>query len=320
MSRPTAARRAFTLIELLVVIAIIAILIGLLLPAVQKVRSAAARTTCQNNISQLGKAAHNYHSRFGVLPPGTAYDPTTGGSYVSTIAFLLTDIEQGPLYDQIKATQANIFNTSAPYGTAWWGTAYGQSQNKIKTLVCPSDPLGDSPAASGALAYLWAKDYSLSGAFFGGPSPVAKTNYASNAGTIGKSSDPWYGKFEGPFTTMSRNKLETIGDGTSNTFAFGEYLGGQLQPRDFSASWIGAHNLPTYWGLPQNGGWNVFSSAHDGMVNFCYCDGSVRSVRKGIALTPAPYNSAYNGSDWWVFQAAAGMNEGANYDISLIGQ
>src|SRR5262249_24094666 len=116
MIRLARKKMGFTLIDLLVVIAIIAILIGLLLPAVQKVRDAAARTNCQNSLKQLGIAAHNYHSCYGTFPPGANLSPNSpslgyngyppyvpNGTYVGSVAYLLQYIEQQNIYNQILA-------------------------------------------------------------------------------------------------------------------------------------------------------------------------------------------------------------------------
>src|SRR5881397_425039 len=110
---------AFTLIELLVVIAIIAVLIGLLLPAVQKVREAAARIKCTNNVKQLAIAAHSYHDVAGTMPP---YSIASGAQYGSAHFLLLPYIEQDNLYRQANGISFNI-RTGA-----------------VQTFVCPVDP------------------------------------------------------------------------------------------------------------------------------------------------------------------------------------
>src|SRR5262245_31180451 len=123
----SSARRAFTLIELLVVIAIIAVLIGLLLPAVQKVRAAAARIWCGNNLKQLGLALHNYHDTHNALPPQATWTPGATFSGYSIHARILPFIEQGNLHQQVNftvgyAAQPDICRT------------------RVRLYRCPSDP------------------------------------------------------------------------------------------------------------------------------------------------------------------------------------
>src|ERR1700692_4600069 len=128
MTIPQRARRGFTLIELLVVIAIIAILIGLLLPAVQKVRESASRTTCTNNLKQLGIGLHNYHDPNGGLP-GNIRPDTISTVRVRWVTYLLPYLEQGNMYDQVNMN----LNWSDPANLPVFG-------QRFKLMECPSAP------------------------------------------------------------------------------------------------------------------------------------------------------------------------------------
>ena len=193
---PQNRARGFTLIELLVVIAIIAILIGLLLPAVQKVREAAARAKCSNNLKQLGIAMHTYHDANQYFARN--YTRVGGNAWEALSAnyLLLPYIEQGNLYSQF---QANLTN---------WGTTYGTLMNtKVTTFLCPSAQ--PAPAR--------------------GTNPSGWDGPGSNYGwSTGSSIDTvWAGDgFNGMIAYSVDRKMADVTDGLSNTLMASELLSG----------------------------------------------------------------------------------------------
>jgi prepilin-type N-terminal cleavage/methylation domain-containing protein len=277
--------RGFTLIELLVVIAIIAILIGLLLPAVQKVREAAARAQCQNNMKQIALSANNYEAANGVLPPGNQ-----STSYCSAFVFLLPYMEQQNVYIQFPTAMTTIGSGAGVY----WGNnaSWAAVNNQIKTFLCPSDNAVTVVPTTGDWAYVYTSGYTLYGGYFGNTPTLGKSDYAPCAGYIGTGYPIWQGVYD----TDSKTTIPTIvqADGTSQTIGFGEYLGGtDTGPRDFVGTWAGNGGMATAWGLTPPAQWYSFGGRHINAVMFAFTDGSVRPIKKGANSQQFIYASAY---------------------------
>ena len=295
LRRPARQRSAFTLIELLVVIAIIAILIGLLLPAVQKVREAAARMKCQNNLKQLALGVHNYESAYGYFPPselgprpGEPYGTTEFWSYphVGFLPFLLPYIEQDNLYRQITSVNWTIGGT----GPNWWTQAdtWAVAQARVKTFQCPSDNVDElGPAFAIIICHPYptpsdpVSRVTVQPAGFADDTALGRTNYVGITGGGGRIGNAW-DQYAGAFTLQSKTRIVGISDGTSNTVILGETLGGPQRNRDTVFGWFGMPAFITAGGLPPEAtGWPTWGSFHTGIVNFAYGDGSVRPLRKG---------------------------------------
>ena len=305
------ARRACTLIELLVVIAIIAILIGLLLPAVQKVREAAARMKCQNNLKQLGIACHSYHDTNDTFPPaGRGYGwCNVGGANVGDskiynlngLQLLLPYIEQSALDKQFnRASTMSDQNTGYCCGLTGdtSGSLVGDATsngngvlmaNLIQTLLCPSDAGQKLQGASGA--------YGPGGSFDG-----AKTNYDFITSTDDFSCNNWRVSAPNARTMFGENsstRFADITDGTSNTLMMGETTRDVYNGRCASwgyRGWVMTGIDPRYglndWSFygyitpvrGRLGSWGRAGSLHTNGVNFCFADGSVRFISESVPI------------------------------------
>ncbi|MDY3554288.1 DUF1559 domain-containing protein [Gemmata sp. JC717] len=299
---PLSARSAFTLIELLVVIAIVAILIGLLLPAVQKVREAAARMSCQNNLKQLGLALHNFHDANDVFPASgwtTGGPGNPGGKYVGWRPLTLPYIEQGnlqKLYD---------------FGSNWWeGTNPTAAAVPVKVFQCPSVPGRAEVLSAVAKAPRPAVTFA---------NPLAPTDYEALMGVQPSAVNPHLPAAlydaNNRFAVLHRNsrvRVTDVTDGTSTTIMLVEAAGRPRVYRNRTAradlsndqgiGWADSEGPFSFDGAAADGSAEGCGPAggcteamnrkndnepfafHPGGANVVFADGHVQFVRDSVPL------------------------------------
>ncbi|HEV3142407.1 MAG TPA: DUF1559 domain-containing protein [Gemmataceae bacterium] len=295
-------RSAFTLVELLVVIAIIAILIGLLLPAVQKVREAAARTQCKNNLKQMGLACHNYHDTFGTLPPSRIRQP-----YATWAVLLLPFVEQDNLAKQWNLTLTYYAQPNALVRTT-----------PVKIYFCPSRRSPPSltksgvegtgahnlPGSAGDYAGCGGDRVGYGGELDGNnlpdaPTPANGVMIIADSKVSGSKITEWYGQIN----------FARITDGASNTFLIGEKHVPLKTMNDdegdcsiYDGNWKRTLGRVAGDGASAAGGFvydlgqgpndkaggpdryqRIFGSYHTGVCQFVFCDGSVHALNNSTA-------------------------------------
>ena len=313
-------------------IAVIGILVALLLPAIQSTRESARRLQCQNNLRQLGLAAHSFHDAQKRLPPGflgrtpAGTRPNFRNQNVGLLAQLLPQMELQMIADEIDVDLHPSHAPPAPRGgrprVPWWSRRAPQTwaiaQAKVGHFLCPSTS-AQSPV-TGMMQVLVPEQMSLGDRvvfsmavwFYESPTnadQLGRNNYLGVAGFLGGL--PFGRPLQGVFTNRSRTTMAEIRDGTSNTMLIGESMGGfdcQSGRRDLAIPWIGIGSMATGGGLEQPGdcagpAWWQFNSEHPGVVQFVFADGSVRTISTDI--------------DYFEYLLLSGMHDGGVWPESI---
>jgi len=268
---------AFTLIELLVVIAIIGVLIGLLLPAVQKVRESAARTECQNNLKQIGLALHSYHNEHKAFPPSDTNTPNKAHSWV---AFILPYMEQIGIYNRYR------------FQNDWFDLKNQKAVSKqIALLYCPSTPIAPPRVDANYPSLPACSDYNVTMGVAAGLVAVGLVPPTDLTGVM---------------TTNNPSRIASVTDGTSSTILVAEdagrpqlyWSGGQLVPGGYAIGGAWADRRGPLWlnGSSWDGSVpygpcalnctndNEVYAFHSQGANFLFADGSVHFIARGIDI------------------------------------